>query len=103
MLRPRVRSAWRASAVVLGTRPALPNSAFLTRAASNCCAATLFVDSGRGFVLPGTRPYHLLDFFLIFFAPGVSALTLRDFTNRAPGVSLSQGWPSGPIQALCSQ
>src|SRR5262245_17007623 len=56
-----------------------------------------------GLVLPGTRPYHLLDFFVTFFAPGVPAGTLRDFTKRAPGVYLSQGRPSASIQQSWSQ
>src|SRR5262249_30980026 len=85
------------------TMPALASSAFLTNSASSCCAATLFADSGLGFELPGMRPYHLLDFFLTFFAPGVPAGTLRDFTNRAPRASSSQGRPSASIQQSCSQ
>src|SRR4051794_26490131 len=83
--------------------PARPNSAFLTKSASSCCAATLFVDRGTALLLPGGRPYHLPDFFLTFFAPGVPLGTLRAFTNRALGAPLSQGRPSGPIQQSCSQ
>jgi hypothetical protein len=32
---------------------------------------TLLAENGTGFALPGTRPYHLADFFLIHFALGV--------------------------------
>src|SRR5438105_15876280 len=83
--------------------PARPNSALLTSSASSCCAATLFADSGTGLGLPGTRPYHLLDFFFTFRAPGVPAFTLRDFTNRAPGASLVHGTPWRSIQQSYSQ
>src|SRR5262245_60937519 len=82
--------------------PARPSSAFFSRAASNCCAATLFEDSGTGLGRPGTRPYHLPDLRLTFSAPGVPAFTLRDFTKRAPGASLAQGWPSASIQVSYS-
>src|SRR5690242_224374 len=83
--------------------PTLPSSAFLTSSASICWAATLLADSGTGRGLPGTRPYHLLDFFFTFFAPGVPAFTLRDSTKRAPGASAAQGRPSGPIQHFLTQ
>src|SRR5262245_59026846 len=83
--------------------PARLNSAFFTSSASSCCAATLFADNGTGFELPGTRPYHLLDFFVTFVAPGVPDGTVPDLTNRAPGVSLAQGRPFGSIQQSYSQ
>src|SRR4051812_31243638 len=83
--------------------PTRLSSAFLTSAASICCAATLFADSGTGLAVPGTRPYHLPDFFFTFCAPGVPFGTLRALTNRAPGASFAQGRPSGPTQQSCSQ
>src|SRR5262245_64080966 len=79
------------------------SSALRTNSASNCCAATLFADSGTAFGLPGTRPYHLPDFFFTFRAPGVPAGTLRDFTNRAPGAPFAQGRPWASIQQSYSQ
>jgi hypothetical protein len=83
--------------------PALPSSAFFTKSASICWAATLFGDSGTGLAVPGRRPYHLPDFFFTLRAPGVPAGTLRAFTNRAPGAPSAQTLPSKPTQTLCSQ
>src|SRR5262245_711230 len=83
--------------------PARPSSAFFTGSASSCCAATLLADRGTALGLPGTRPYHLPDFFFTFLAPGVPLGTLRALTKRAPGASFSQGLPSGPTQQSRSQ
>src|SRR5262245_34235533 len=83
--------------------PTRPSSAFLTSAASICCAATLLAERGTGLALPGTRPYHLVDFFFTFRAPGVPLGTLRAFTNRAAGAPSAQGRPSGPTQQSRSQ
>src|SRR5262245_16505132 len=83
--------------------PTRPSSAFLTSSARICWAATLFAESGSSFELPGTRPYHFVDFFLIFRAPGVPFATLRAFTNRALGAAVAQGRPSRPTQSSWSQ
>src|SRR5262249_11959437 len=56
-----------------------------------------------GLELPGMRAYHLVDFFLTFRAPGAPFLTFRAFTNRAPGMPLSHGLPSGASQVSYSQ
>src|SRR5262245_17043159 len=97
---PRGRLRWASNGSMM---PARSSSALRTIAASICCAATLFAESGMGFVEPGSRPYHLPDFFFTFFAPGVPAFTFRDFTNRAPGAPSSQGRPSASIQQSRSQ
>src|SRR5438094_6046766 len=83
--------------------PTFPSSAFVTRAASICCAATLLAESGIGFWVPGKRPYHFLDLRVTFLAPGVPGFTRRRFTSRAPRVSLVEGKPSASIQQLVSQ
>ena len=43
--------------------PTPASSALLIFCARICSAAVLFVERGMGLVLPGSRPYHLLDFF----------------------------------------
>src|SRR5262249_1871041 len=81
-------------------RFAFLNSALFTIAASICPAGTLFGESVTAFTLPARRPFHFFHFFLPFCAPAVPLGTRRAFKKRAPGVSLRQGLPSGPIQQL---
>jgi hypothetical protein len=63
----------------------------------------LLADNGIGFVVPGKRPYHFVDFRFTFLAPGVSGFTRRRFTNRAPGVFSEHGFPAVSSQQSLNQ